>query len=112
MQNIKNGTRHIGKLRETYYQTIITKKTGGSRKYLPCGITDVTTHNKHIEIKKWHNWKHSVAQLLSYNFYDNKPILEAHMFGEYPEQKKIIAKKVFEHYNIIVVDLDYLNILD
>ena len=39
-----------------------------------------------------------------------KKILEAHLFGEYPVEKKEIARKIFNSYNIVVVDLVDLDI--
>ena len=97
------------KLREAYYQKIIQKSTGGVRKYLPSGITDVTTPTKHIEIKTWNSYKHSLGQLLAYDHYDKKEILEVHLFSadtKYPDEKKQIAIEVFTKYNIKVIDLD------
>ena len=93
-------------LSEAYYQKIIQKSTNGYRKALPSGITDVTTRHRHIEIKKWNNWKFALGQILAYDFYDKKEALEVHMFGEYPHTKKMVAKQVFDKYNIMVIDLE------
>lgn len=91
---------------ERAYQNALQAHYKCGHKRLPSGISDVTTEDRHIEIKRWPQWKQSVGQILAYNFYDPKPILEAHLFGKYPSHKKDIAKKVFDRYNIIVVDLE------
>lgn len=91
---------------ERAYQQALQKKYNYGHKHLKCGITDITTPTKHIEIKKWNCWKESLGQLLAYNHYDKKPELEAHMFGNYAEYKKEIAREVFAKYNIKVIDLD------
>jgi hypothetical protein len=91
---------------ERIYQKALQAHYKCGHKRLPSGISDITNVDRHIEIKKWCNWKFSIGQLLAYNYYDNKPILEAHLFGKYPEYKKEIAKRVFDKYNIMVVDLD------
>lgn len=91
---------------ERIYQKALQAHYKCGHKRLPSGISDVTTVDRHIEIKKWSNYKHSIGQLLAYDFYDKKPILEVHLFGKYPEYKKEIAKRVFEKYNITVVDLE------
>lgn len=92
--------------KEKYYQQILQKKYGYSHKHLPCGISDITTPNKHIEIKIWKSYKEALGQILSYNYCDQKDILEVHLFGEYPEHKKKIAKDIFKNYNINVIDLE------
>lgn len=90
---------------ERVYQHALVAKHGHGHKRLPSGISDVTTPDRHIEIKRWPLYKQALGQLLAYDYYDKKPILEAHLFGRYPEHKKEVAKKVFDRYNIIVVDL-------
>jgi hypothetical protein len=98
-------------MHERYYQRILSSRYGGAPKYLPCGITDITTKTQHIEIKRWPLYKHSLGQLLAYNAYDPKPYLEAHFFGYYPDHKKAIARQILSKYDILVVDLTkYRNI--
>lgn len=92
---------------ERAYQHALQQKYKYGPKQLKSGVTDITTPNKHIEIKRWPCWKHSLGQLLSYDHYDKKPELEAHLFGEYAEYKKEIAREVFTKYNIKVVDLGF-----
>lgn len=102
----KLTTSNNPKVYEKVYQKALERKYGYGHKRLPCGITDITTPDKHIEIKRWSQNKQAIGQLLAYNYYDEKNILEAHLFGEYPVEKKEIAKKIFKLYNIVVVDLN------
>lgn len=98
------GPRRV--LIERRYQHALQKSLGYGHKFLPCGISDVTTPEKHIEIKRWSAWKHSLGQLLAYNYCDPKKQLEAHMFGEYPSDKKRLAVEIFSTYNIKVIDTE------
>jgi hypothetical protein len=91
---------------ERVYQKALQAHYKCGHKRLPSGITDITTEDRHIEIKKWTLYKQAVGQILAYDFYDPKPILEVHLFGRYPDKKKDIARKIFDRYNIIVVDLE------
>lgn len=91
---------------ESVYQHALQARYGYGHKRLPSGISDVTTADRHIEIKRWCLYKQALGQLLAYDFYDKKPILEAHLFGIYPEHKKNVARRVFDRYNITVVDLE------
>jgi hypothetical protein len=90
---------------ERVYQNALQAHYKCGHKRLPSGISDVTTADRHIEIKRWPLYKQALGQLLAYDYYDKKPILEAHLFGEYPDEKKEIAIKIFNKYNISVVDL-------
>ena len=105
MQLYRQGLRCVAQS-ERVYQNALQAHYKCGHKRLPSGITDVTTANKHIEIKRWSRYKHSLGQILAYDFYDPKLHLEVHLFGKYPEHKKEIAKKVFDRYNITVVDLE------
>lgn len=89
---------------ERYFQRILQKQYRASHKYLKCGITDITTAKKHIEIKRWPQWKHCLGQLLAYNYCDPKLYLEAHLFGPYCDKKKDVAIEIFHKYNITVYD--------
>jgi hypothetical protein len=88
------------KRNESYYQKIVEEVLQGKHKVLQSGITDVTNADTHAEIKQWKKYKYLVGQLLSYNMYDNKPNLQAYMFGDYLPAKKKVALKVFNYYNI------------
>ena len=90
---------------EKIYQKSLQAKCGYGHKRLPCGITDITTPKKHIEIKEYTMWKHALGQILAYDYYDPKEKLEVHLFGEYPPEKKEIAKAVFDKYNIMIVEI-------
>jgi hypothetical protein len=90
----------IPKRHEIYYQEILENVLQGKHKVLPCGITDVTTHNTHAEIKKWNKYKEAVGQLLSYNTFDYKPNLQIYLFNKYLHTKKLNAIKVFNKYDI------------
>jgi hypothetical protein len=86
--------------KEIYYQNIVEEVLQGKHKVLKSGITDVTTKDTHAEIKQWRKWKDAVGQLLSYNVYDSKPNLQVYLFNSYKHEKKLVAMKVFDHYNI------------
>jgi hypothetical protein len=85
---------------EIYYQGILENVMLGTHKKLPCGITDITTHDTHAEIKKWNKWKEAIGQLLSYNTFDYKPNLQIYLFHNYLHTKKLNAIKVFNKYDI------------
>ena len=85
---------------ESYYQNILENVLHGSHKRVRSGITDVSTHNMHAEIKAWPKWRHAVGQLLSYNAVDYKPDLQVYLFKPYCSQRKDIALEVFKLYKI------------
>ena len=91
---------------ERMYQNALKNRYNYGHKHLKSGITDITTPDKHIEVKKWAQWKHGLGQLLAYDYCDPKEKLEVHLFGEYPDDKKNLACEIFDRYNIIVVDLE------
>lgn len=66
--------------KEVYYQRFLEKHLGATHKVVKHGITDITTAQYHIEIKRWNNYKHSIGQLLAYNLGDNKHLIAA-FFG-------------------------------
>lgn len=96
----------MSKFFEKIYQKNLQLRYGYGHKRLPCGITDITTPKKHIEIKEYSLWKHALGQILAYNHYDPKENLEVHLFGEYPTEKKEIAKAVFNKFDITVIDVN------
>ena len=49
--------------RENFYQVLIEKWVHGKHKNLICGRTDISTHNRHAEIKEWRLWKSGMGQL-------------------------------------------------
>lgn len=93
------------RITERHFQKQLQARIGYGHKRLPSGITDITTPTKHIEIKNWRQWKFALGQLLAYDYYDKKDRLEVHMFGDYPEKNKEIARAVFDSYNIHVHDI-------
>ena len=69
---IFNKLSNNAKIYEKVYQKALERKYGYGHKRLPCGITDITTPDKHIEIKRWNQNKQAIGQLLAYNYYDKK----------------------------------------
>lgn len=54
---------------------ILEKKLDSKHKKVKYGVTDITTENEHIEIKKWSDYKHALGQLCSYNQCDKKKVI-------------------------------------
>lgn len=92
--------------KESFYQKYLEKQFGGTHKKLKRGITDITTENKHIEIKNWISWKDALYQLLLYNIDDRKDYLEVYLFGSTPPpDKKQMIFESFQYYNIIPYEI-------
>jgi hypothetical protein len=56
-----------GEKLERYYQELLEKHLNAKHTKLACGITDLTTSEYHIEIKKWNMYKHALGQLTAYH---------------------------------------------
>lgn len=101
---------------EPFYQMLLEPILSGTHKKLPCGITDITTDDTHVEIKEWRCWKEAVGQLTCYNEDDPKPYLAIYLFGKYGDKCKhnairICTARGFKMYDL--VDTDYgVDIID
>jgi hypothetical protein len=96
------------KLLEKDYQKLISKVLyGASHVKNKFGITDITNHNCHIEIKNWLNYKACLGQLFAYNLGDPKNNLIAAFFGDIKFKDRAI--KLMHHNKINVWELNIIN---
>lgn len=93
------------KKNEDFYQSILEKHFKATHKKLPIGITDITTEDTHIEIKRWSCWREAFAQLILYNSHDPKEKLHACFFGEYTQPAKNLAIQALKQQNISCFEL-------
>jgi hypothetical protein len=93
------------KKNEDFYQDILEKYFKATHKRLAIGITDITTEDTHIEIKRWSCWREAFAQLILYNSHDPKEKLYACFFGEYAQPAKTLAIASLKQQNIICFEL-------
>jgi hypothetical protein len=93
------------KKNEDFYQDILEKYFKATHKKLAIGITDITTEDTHIEIKRWSCWREAFAQLILYNSFDPKEKLHACFFGEYAQPAKALAIASLKQQNILCFEL-------
>ena len=89
---------------ENFYQLMLENLLKATPKKLPCGITDITTDDTHIEIKDWKNWKEAIGQLMCYNINDPKEYLHVYLFGSSPRNKMNVFD-TFRKCNIIPFEI-------
>lgn len=89
-------------IKEKEYQHHLEKELNGKHLKNTHGITDITTEDTHVEIKKWSDYKSALGQLLSYNNAIPKENLSVYFFGYYPEEKKEMIIDLFNKSNINV----------
>ena len=82
-------------INEKEYQHHLEQELNGKHLKNKHGITDVTTDDTHVEIKKWSDYKTALGQLLSYNNAVPKNNLSVYFFGHYPEEKKKEVSELF-----------------
>ena len=87
---------------ENYYQKFLETLLCGSHKRLQCGITDITTHQYHAEIKQWASWKEAIGQLICYNKHDPKKEMRLYLFGTYNEKSMNLVYEDCKSFGIIV----------
>jgi hypothetical protein len=112
-----------------FYKCVLERHFNASHRVLVCGITDITTSDCHIKIKKWSAWQEAIGQLQSYNNDLKRDKLMACFFGDISSNIKNIAAinmnklgiQCLEFFNDIgrfclrdvitnqVIKLDYLN---
>lgn len=83
-------------MKELDYQRFLEKQLDSKHKKVKYGVTDITTENEHIEIKKWSDYKHALGQIMSYNTCDKKEKLSVYFFGEMNENKKLEIIDLFK----------------
>lgn len=94
----------VSKKNEHYYQKFLEKKLSGMHCKTRYGITDITTHTEHIEIKHWDNYKSAMGQLLSYN-HDNQKQMCVYFFGHVSPTKKETIIDLYRKNNISIKEL-------
>jgi hypothetical protein len=102
---------------ETFYQSVVERYLRGTHKRLESGyITDISTEDTHVEIKKWKNFRESIGQLLSYNAEDHKPYLQVYLFGTKTNKIKEVATRIFKSLDIKMftfdIDTKHVDIID
>jgi hypothetical protein len=101
-----------GEKLEKYYQLFLEKYLNARHLRLDCGITDITTPEYHVEIKKWSLYKHCLGQLEAYKNEAWRPKLYAVFFGKISHKNKEIAINIFKSKGIGVYEFDnYDNII-
>lgn len=93
------------KKNEDFYQYILEQHFNATHKKLKIGITDITTDDTHIEIKRWSCWREAYAQLLLYNSHDPKEKLHACFFGDFAQCAKDLAIESLRQQNIVCFEL-------
>lgn len=96
---------------EDFYQKVLEKFYKATHKVVQAGITDITTEDTHIEIKRWKCWKEVAGQLFAYNAYDPKFNLSAIMFGKYASDCKESAISILSNSNIKVQEAEVVVVL-
>lgn len=86
-------------------QHILEKFLGGTRKALPCGLTDVTTETCHAEIDDWENWQKALGNLICYKVVDPRDTLLFFGCGNFAEGKKAQALQVLSSCGINVFEM-------
>jgi hypothetical protein len=76
---------------EQFYQRVLERHFNASHHVLVCGITDITTSDCHIEIKRWSGWQQAIGQLQIYNNDLKRDKLMACFFGDISSKIKNIA---------------------
>jgi hypothetical protein len=77
---------------EGYYQRLLESKLGGTHLTIKgVGITDVTTEDAHVEIKRWRMADQVMGQLARYQLAVPRPRSCAYFFGARPSKEKVVA---------------------
>lgn len=92
------------KRNEDFYQAMLEKHFNATHKRLSVGITDITTDDAHIEIKRWSCWKEALSQLLLYNRADPKEHIHACFFEKCTEALKKLVVDNFITFGIEVYE--------
>lgn len=69
---------------EKHFQAILSEKLGAAHMYIAVGITDITTDDAHIEIKRWGRYQEVPGQLAKYHQAVPRPRRCVYFFGDEP----------------------------
>jgi IS1 family transposase len=92
-------------MKEHDYQEHLESLIQATHKRNLYGVTDITTGDAHIEIKRWSDYKTALGQLIAYNHGERKQDLYVYFFGLYPEHKKEQVVELFKEQGINVNEL-------
>ena len=95
-----------GEKLELYYQRLLEQYLNAKHMRLECGITDITTSEFHVEIKKWGSYKQVYGQLEVYQAQCWRPKLYAVFFGTTTQKNKDLAISIFKSKGIGVYEID------
>lgn len=98
-----------GEKLELYYQLLLEQYlTNKNAKHMRLnhGITDLTTSEYHIEIKKWSNFSQVIGQLEMYQEQSWRPKLYAVFFGKTSEKNKELALTILKKKGIGVYEFN------
>lgn len=95
-------------MKEVEYQRFLENVLDYKHKKVKYGVTDITTDNEHIEIKKWSDYKNALGQILSYNTCDRKDKLSVYFFGYMDPTKKIGIIDLFKEHGINICEFEFL----
>lgn len=95
-------------MKQVEYQRFLEILLESKHKKVKYGITDITTEDEHIEIKKWRDYKSALGQIISYNTCDNKDKLSVYFFGFMDPNKKIEIIDLFKKNGINVYEFDFI----
>lgn len=106
-QSLKLKTHNDkGEKLELYYQLLLENYLNAKHMRLKCGITDLTTSEYHIEIKKWSNFSQVVGQLEMYQEQSWRPKLYAVFFGNTSHKNKELALSILKKKGIGVYEFN------
>lgn len=94
---------------EMYYQKFLEKQLNATHKRTKYGITDISTQDYHIEIKRWNDYKKALGQLLSYN-YNKVKKLAVYFFGNVKDEQKTNIVELFQKNDIEIYE--FIDTLD
>jgi hypothetical protein len=105
---------------ERFFQKVVEKYLGKSHMKVGFSITDATTDNAHVEIKRWKRYKEAIGQLSTYDTLLPRPERHAYMFDEVScsaakiqEAKKVMARENIKLYTFeIKFDMSEVFIID
>jgi hypothetical protein len=95
-----------GEKLEQYYQLFLERYLNAKHLRLKCGITDITTPEFHVEIKKWSDYKKVYGQLEVYQAQSWRSKLYAVFFGKTSQKNKDLAISIFKEKGIGVYEFD------
>lgn len=93
------------KRNEDYFQKLLETHYDCTHMKYSTGVTDLTRHDFHGEIKVWKDWKMVIGQLLTANLHMKRKKLCAYLFGAYTKASKERAVKDLKQFGIDAYDL-------